>query len=330
MIKQLKALKKRFFVNLIVLVILTITAHVFLYGFMGAYFFAYYNLAALIMGIFVWLYVKNKPFDSIEHFLHLYLIFTSWFLFLYSLVLWEKTPIVFLWYFLIPYGLNTLYNYKIVVKWCVYILFLIVMTVAITPHIYKYLAFLKPSHINILVVNISSIVNILLLICFISYYAHKISGLKFILKANISSSDNDMPNETSLEKDENNPVSEDGRKYDLLYQEILYYFENNKSYLEKDFNVAWLALQLNSNVSYVSRAIKINAQCNFNYFLNRYRVESAKKMIIEQNLDRYSLMYIYSSSGFKNQSTFNRVFKEIEGLTPSAFIKNYNKEISSQ
>lgn len=44
-----------------------------------------------------------------------------------------------------------------------------------------------------------------------------------------------------------------------------------------------------------------------------------KKLIKEHKLDRHSLLYAYTSSGFKNQSTFNRVFKDIEGMTPTEF-----------
>ncbi|WP_370567614.1 helix-turn-helix domain-containing protein [Dysgonomonas sp. Marseille-P4677] len=34
------------------------------------------------------------------------------------------------------------------------------------------------------------------------------------------------------------------------------------------------------------------------------------------------MRYIYSSAGFRHQSTFNKVFKELEGITPSEYIKN--------
>jgi AraC-like DNA-binding protein len=32
-------------------------------------------------------------------------------------------------------------------------------------------------------------------------------------------------------------------------------------------------------------------------------------------------MYIYTEAGFSNQSTFNRVFKQIEGITPSEYFQ---------
>jgi len=38
------------------------------------------------------------------------------------------------------------------------------------------------------------------------------------------------------------------------------------------------------------------------------------------------LKYIYLSSGFKNQSSFNKAFKEKEGITPSEYYKQNGLE----
>ncbi|MDR1380343.1 MAG: helix-turn-helix domain-containing protein, partial [Tannerella sp.] len=56
---------------------------------------------------------------------------------------------------------------------------------------------------------------------------------------------------------------------------------------------------------------------NFNDFINLYRVAHAKKLI--QDNSQYTLEYVFQSSGFKNQSSFNRIFKALEGTTPSEY-----------
>jgi YesN/AraC family two-component response regulator len=119
-----------------------------------------------------------------------------------------------------------------------------------------------------------------------------------------------------------NETSED--KHNELYSSILKHFETNKPYINPDFDIAQLAIALNSNGSYISKAIKINRDMNFNAFVNNYRIEKIKEMIQENN-SKFTLEYIYSSSGFKNQSTFNKVFKLIEGITPSEYYKKYAK-----
>jgi AraC-like DNA-binding protein len=40
-----------------------------------------------------------------------------------------------------------------------------------------------------------------------------------------------------------------------------------------------------------------------------------QKLLYEADFKKLKLMYIYLESGFKSQSTFNRVFKQIEGIT---------------
>jgi AraC-like DNA-binding protein len=46
-------------------------------------------------------------------------------------------------------------------------------------------------------------------------------------------------------------------------------------------------------------------------------VAHAKKLI--QDNSQYTLEYVFQSSGFKNQSSFNRIFKALEGTTPSEY-----------
>jgi len=65
---------------------------------------------------------------------------------------------------------------------------------------------------------------------------------------------------------------------------------------------------------------------NFNHYLNLHRVTYVKELIEINDLDRVTIMYIYTKAGFANQSTFNRVFKKIEGITPSEYIACLPKE----
>lgn len=40
---------------------------------------------------------------------------------------------------------------------------------------------------------------------------------------------------------------------------------------------------------------------------------------------KFTLEHIYKEAGFSSQSTFNRIFKEQTGITPSEYIENLNK-----
>jgi AraC-like DNA-binding protein len=51
------------------------------------------------------------------------------------------------------------------------------------------------------------------------------------------------------------------------------------------------------------------------------------KDMLNNDVDKkYTLHYIYTSAGFRNQSTFNKVFKLLEGITPSEYITKISKK----
>jgi YesN/AraC family two-component response regulator len=116
------------------------------------------------------------------------------------------------------------------------------------------------------------------------------------------------------------------KKYSDLYQNILSYFAQECPYINPDFSILQLAIALDTNSAYLSKAIKIQRNMNYNQFINLFRIEHVKEMIMQDTSNRYTLEYIYTSSGFKNHSTFNKVFKQIEGITPSEYYKKLEEK----
>jgi AraC-like DNA-binding protein len=58
---------------------------------------------------------------------------------------------------------------------------------------------------------------------------------------------------------------------------------------------------------------------NFNHFVNHYRVGAAKIMMSSDSNRNDKIISISMEAGFASLATFNRVFKEQTGLTPSEF-----------
>lgn len=76
------------------------------------------------------------------------------------------------------------------------------------------------------------------------------------------------------------------------------------------------------NYKYISQVINEKYDCNFNIFLNKYRIEEACRRL--SNIDEYgnyTVEAIAESVGFKSRSAFSVVFKKATGLTPV----NYRK-----
>lgn len=111
-------------------------------------------------------------------------------------------------------------------------------------------------------------------------------------------------------------------KDQILYSRIILYFEEEKPYQKADFNIRKLAESLDSNSTYVSRALNKIGNKKFNQLVNDYRINQVKAEIANNLHQKFTLEHIYTSAGFSQQSTFNRIFKENTGSTPSEYIDN--------
>ena len=67
----------------------------------------------------------------------------------------------------------------------------------------------------------------------------------------------------------------------------------------------------------------MNTTVNFYDFINKYRVEEAKKLLIE-DIHNYKILAIAYEVGFNSKATFNRVFKKFTELTPSEFKEKFH------
>ena len=111
-------------------------------------------------------------------------------------------------------------------------------------------------------------------------------------------------------------------KGDEIFEDIIALFKNEKLFVDPDFNLNKLTDRLNSNRTYISNIINSKTGDSFVKFINTYRVNEAKKLLIDSNNKILTLDAISKLAGFHSVSTFNRVFKLETGVTPSFYIKN--------
>ena len=74
------------------------------------------------------------------------------------------------------------------------------------------------------------------------------------------------------------------------------------------------------NPSAFSRYFKSVQKKTFTQFLNEVRIGYACKLLQEQ---RYNIAEVCFESGYNNISNFNRQFKSLKGMSPSAYVKMY-------
>ncbi len=121
----------------------------------------------------------------------------------------------------------------------------------------------------------------------------------------------------SLDKSGNN------EEFELIYEKLLDLLSNTKCYTDEELTIVDLAEKTNVHYRKLSKVINNEAGCNFNTFINKYRVEEAIKIMRENNrLGGLTLDVVGQESGFKSRSSLYSAFKKFEDKTPAYFMKN--------
>jgi len=104
-------------------------------------------------------------------------------------------------------------------------------------------------------------------------------------------------------------------------QKINSYFETQKPYLNPELKITEVAKQLNVSVKYLSQVINESLGKNFYDFINSYRIEEAKRQLINEIDSKKTVLEVLYESGFNSKSAFNSAFKKHTGFTPTEFRK---------
>ncbi len=278
----------------------------------------YLVLSFVLVHCFLMFVPLTLKYEHFKPLIPIYLVFISLILYVLVFMFWQIGHITaFMWYLLIPSGAMVFFPSRIVVFWCIYVLIQICSIFLISAII--------PFHYEILLTSSQlttvNIMTSIFSICFFFYFI--ISWLRV----------NQIKIHEMKEQEAHYVVTEDDKiehntdKYNELYNKIVELFEKEKPYCDPEFTITHLATALYSNVNYVAKAIKLNKGTNFSVFINTYRISMIKDMFDKNFHNTYTIKYIYTSAGFKYQSTFNKVFKQIEGITPTDYIKDHNVNV---
>ncbi len=108
-----------------------------------------------------------------------------------------------------------------------------------------------------------------------------------------------------------------------IYHALLDLVKNKKIYLDPDLSLKMTSDMLATNTKYLSQTVNQHTGKNFQQFINLHRIEAVKEKINDPQFRHLTLYGIAHHCGFKNKSTFYKVFKEVTGLTPKAFMETY-------
>ena len=112
-------------------------------------------------------------------------------------------------------------------------------------------------------------------------------------------------------------LSDNGEVYPERFGSLLKYIEQNYT---SPITLDELADMAGYSKYHFSRLFKKYCHASFIDYLNRRRVKAAELMLVNDDI---SVTDAALQSGFSSLTTFNRVFREVKGCTPSEFRRLY-------
>ncbi len=97
------------------------------------------------------------------------------------------------------------------------------------------------------------------------------------------------------------------------FSKILQYLSEHYT---QDLSLKSISEHFGISACHLSRTFTQKLSCRFLQYLHSLRVEHAKTLLTQSSMTVLSIAY---ESGFSDQRTFNRVFKELTGYTPKEY-----------
>jgi ligand-binding sensor domain-containing protein/AraC-like DNA-binding protein len=117
----------------------------------------------------------------------------------------------------------------------------------------------------------------------------------------------------------------DPERAEEYLKKLIYLMEYEKAY--RDEKVSLMSLSKKLSISYHLLSQIINERMNRSFYdlINSYRIEEAKKRIVDPKEEKQSILTIAYDVGFNTKAAFNRVFKKYTKMTPTEYKKKFKK-----
>lgn len=270
---------------------------------------AWYLFGGLFLLLYTYMIVRKTY--SVDVMVHSYIVIATLYNFYIMLAFWDNSIASFVWLIPIPLAAYVFFQRKYVFIYSLFVLLNIIVGYLIS----KTFSFNFPKHrpedvrITDTILMMSNVAVIALLL----YFKDKIKRVEIYQEIEAKNKN------TAIQTI---PAAEKAPFADELFEKIELVMREKQLYKDVNFNISKLSTEMDINSSYISKSIRAKGYPNFNNYLNMYRIECVKRLLSENDIEKVTLMYIYTEAGFSNQSTFNRVFKQMENITPSEYISS--------
>lgn len=108
-------------------------------------------------------------------------------------------------------------------------------------------------------------------------------------------------------------------KHHILGEEFEKFMIEEKPYLWEDLSMDEICKKLNTNRTYLSKAVNEYYSMSFNDVICDFRIRAAKDLLIDPDKENITIEGIGQMAGFKSNSLFHKKFKSNTGITPLYF-----------
>lgn len=109
------------------------------------------------------------------------------------------------------------------------------------------------------------------------------------------------------------------------FSEIKAKIQEQELFTNPKLNLRGLSEAVGVKEKELSRLINECGKVNFYQFINAYRIEKFKQLLVSSNAHHFTLLGLATESGFSSKSTFYTAFKKLEGMTPKQYEKSIKK-----
>jgi AraC-like DNA-binding protein len=125
--------------------------------------------------------------------------------------------------------------------------------------------------------------------------------------------------ETAITADDDVELSDPQADDLVMMKRIDDLMNQEKLYRRLDLSVGDIAERLDEKPRVVSSVIRACRQMNFKTYINEFRVQEAKRLFDEDKENTRTIEAISVEAGFANRSSFYRVFKSSQGISPTDY-----------
>lgn len=112
-----------------------------------------------------------------------------------------------------------------------------------------------------------------------------------------------------------------------LKKDLFDILKNKKLYLNDSLNLTELAEEMGITNKKLSELLNQHMNISFYTLINDYRVAEVIERMKSYDADKYTLLGIAYEAGFQSKASFNRIFKQKTGISPSKYKKEMDHEL---